>query len=85
MYRYYKENYELFFEIPRYSDSEIKLWEKRIEENPAIETPWGVYRKLFRGERIQEVDTLLAMIDGRNRIGYLCRTKGQDFFLCDMS
>lgn len=85
VYRYYKENYELFFEIPRYSDSEIKLWEKRIEENPAIETPWGVYRKLFRGERIQEVDTLLAMIDGRNRIGYLCRTKGQDFFLCDMS
>lgn len=82
--RYYNENHTLFLEMPRYSESEIKLWERRIEENPEERTPWDACRKLFRGRRIQELNTLVVAVDGEKHIGHLCRTKNQDFLLCGM-
>ena len=85
IYYYYKENYELFLKIPRYSESEIILWERRIEENPKAKTPWDTYRKFFRDRQIQELRTLLVDIDGEKRIGYFCHTDNVDFLLCDMN
>lgn len=82
IYEYYRTHSYFFFEAPRYSNSEIKSWEKRIEENPETQTPWNVYRKLLKGKRILELSTLAIEVDGQKRIGHLCRTESHDFILC---
>ena len=45
--RFYEQNTDIFFEIPRYSDVEIEAWENLLSNNPDMLTPWELSRRLF--------------------------------------
>lgn len=81
---FYKENYQIFLELPRYSSSDIELWTKRMEENPEMKPPWIFHRDLFGGERILRSDVLLVKAGGELRIGYRFCTENEEYILYDV-
>lgn len=68
IHRFYEENTNLFIEIPRYSDEEIKAWEMQLKNNPNTLTPWGLSRRMFRDKWIRSVETLAVDVDGQQRV-----------------
>ena len=81
---FYKENYQIFLEMPRYSFSDVALWEKRMEGNSKIKPPWIFHRDLFAGEGILRSDVLLVKAGGELRIGYRFCTENEECILYDV-
>lgn len=79
--RFYEQNTDLFFEIPRYSDIEVKVWESRLSNNPNTLTPWGLSRRLFMNQGIRKTETVMVEADGRQQIADVYHT-GTDIYLC---
>lgn len=81
---FYEENYEIFFEMPRYSAADIAFWNQQARENPKFIPPWERYRNLFGDKRILSIETLAVRDGGEYRLGYFCRTEDVNFILYDI-
>lgn len=76
---FYEKNYRVFCEVPRYSNTDIELWESRLQENPETPTPWDVSRNLLQGERVLTSAPYVVRIDGVTRIGALYSTADKSY------
>lgn len=76
---FYNENYQIFFEAPRYSPTDIEFWEGRIKTDPATITPWQACCSIFRNRDILSTETCAIQINDQLRIGYLYHTETDSF------
>lgn len=66
--RFYEENTDIFIEIPRYSDGDIKAWESQLSDNPNRLTPWKLSRRMLRDKWIRSVEMLAVDVNGQQRL-----------------
>lgn len=66
--KFYEENTDIFIEIPRYSDEDIKAWERQLRDNPNRATPWKLARRTFKDKWIRSVETLAVDVNGQPRL-----------------
>lgn len=77
--RFYEENADAFFEIPRYSDEDIESWERRIHDNPQVQTPWELSRRIFKNQWIRSIETLAVDVNGHQQLAELYRTDNGNY------
>ncbi len=76
---FYEQNTDIFFEIPRYSDTETEAWESRLSNNPNILTPWELSRRLFTNQWIRKIETLVVEANGRKQLADVYHTDNDSY------
>ncbi len=77
--RFYEQNTDIFFEIPRYSDVEIEAWENLLSNNPDMLTPWELSRRLFVNQWIRSIETLVVEVNGRQQLANVYHTDNDSY------
>lgn len=80
--RFYEENTDIFTEIPRYSNEDIKTWERKLSEDPNKLTPWELSRRMFENKWIRSVETLAVDINGQPRLAEAYHTDDSTYLYC---